>query len=326
MRTLLAVLLLALASAVATRAVPADDYPHWAYGFAAPGDPATISSPFAATVAADSGSLRSLPGSPLRLTLAQIHDGFAPADWYADEHPSMPEIVAHGKRPNIRACSLCHYPNGKGRPENSAVSGLPYAYFIQTMADFKSGARKSADPRKTNTKSMASFAQLMSDEEIKASAEYFSSIKWTPWIKVVETSMAPKTRIVGGMFMALEGNEKEPIGDRIIEVPENTEATEALRDSHSGFTAYAPVGSVRKGEALVKAGSCGVCHGADLLGLGPVPGIAGRSPSYVVRQMYDMKTGARKGLWSDLMKPVVARLSAADMLAVAAYTASLPVR
>ena len=30
--------------------------------------------------------------------------------------PTMPEIVAHGKRPDVRACSLCHYPNGKGRP------------------------------------------------------------------------------------------------------------------------------------------------------------------------------------------------------------------
>ena len=53
-----------------------------------------------------------------------------------------------GKRPDVRACSLCHYPNGKGRPENAGVSGLPVSYFLQTMADFKNGARKSADPRK----------------------------------------------------------------------------------------------------------------------------------------------------------------------------------
>jgi len=114
--SLLALTPLALVAGAAARSVPADDYPQWAYGFAAPGDPVTVSSPFAASVAADRGSLRSVPGSALRLTRAQIHDGFAPADWYADEHPAMPEIVAHGKKPNIRACSLCHYPNGKGRP------------------------------------------------------------------------------------------------------------------------------------------------------------------------------------------------------------------
>jgi cytochrome c553 len=54
----------------------------------------------------------------------------------------MPEIVAHGKRPDVRACSLCHYPNGKGRPENADISGLPVAYFVQTMADFRTEAKE----------------------------------------------------------------------------------------------------------------------------------------------------------------------------------------
>jgi len=137
----------------------------------------------------------------------------------------------------------------------------------------------------------------------------------------------PKTRIAGGLFLTLEGGEKEPLGQRIIEVPENAKATEVLRDARSGFIAYAPVGSIKKGEALVTKGGgkttqCGACHGADLKGLGPVPGIAGRSPSYLVRQMYDMQRGARKGMWTDLMIPVVAGLSEEDMLAIAAYTSS----
>jgi cytochrome c553 len=153
-------------------------------------------------------------------------------------------------------------------------------------------------------------------------------MKWTPWIKVVEASMVPKTRIAGGMFLKLEPEEKEPIGARIIEAPDDTERTETLRDPHSGFTAYVPVGSVKKGEALVTTGGagkttqCAVCHGPDLRGLGPVPGIAGRSPSYMVRQLYDMQQGIRKGVWSDLMKPVVAKLTNDDMLAIAAYAAS----
>ncbi|HXJ38127.1 MAG TPA: c-type cytochrome, partial [Bryobacteraceae bacterium] len=121
---------------------------------------------------------------------------------------------------------------------------------------------------------------------------------------------------------ALEGNEKEPLGQRIIEVPVDAEQTEIYRNPRSSFLAYVPVGSIRKGEALVARGNCGLCHGADLKGVGPVPALAGYSPSYMVRQMYDMQQGIRKGTWTELMKPVVAGLSDDDMLAIAAYTAS----
>ena len=41
---------------------------------------------------------------------------------------------------------------------------------------------------------------------------------------------------------------------------------------------------------------------------GPVPTIAGRSPSYIVRQLYDMQRGNRNGAWTSLMAPVVAHI------------------
>jgi cytochrome c553 len=175
---------------------------------------------------------------------------------------------------------------------------------------------------------MIQFAKNMTDDEIKQSAEYFGAMKWTPWMKVIETETVPKTRVAGGMFLRLEGNEKEPLGHRIIETPEDAEGTEVLRDDHSGFLVYAPPGSLKKGEALVMTGGggkttqCAVCHGPDLTGMGPVPGLAGRSPSYMVRQLYDMQEGTRKGLWTSLMKPVVAKLDNDDMIAIAAYLAS----
>src|ERR1700716_1575194 len=131
--------------------------PPWAYGFPAAA-PATPSAPPATAAAAPAPAPdvtpRTVPGSSGSFTLAQIRDGFGPADWFPGDHPAMPEIVAHGKRPDVRACSLCHYPNGKGRPENAGVAGLPVSYFLQTMADFRSGARKSADARKGNTNIM----------------------------------------------------------------------------------------------------------------------------------------------------------------------------
>ena len=307
----------------------ADGPPAWAYGFPEPGAPAPAAAQpgRGGQPATNNGPLH-LSGSNLEFTLAQVRDGFGPADWFPGDHPAMPEIVAHGRRPDIRACALCHYPNGKGRAENAPIAGYPLTYFLQQMSDFKSGNRKSAEPRKANTNLMIAIAKAMTNEEIKASAEYFCSMPWTPWIRVVETGTVPKTRISGGLFIALEGNDKEPIGSRIIEVPENTEASETYRNPRSGFIAYVPPGSVKKGETLVTTGggktlACGACHGEDLKGLGPVPGIAGRSPSYLVRQMYDMQAGARKGVWTPLMTNVVSRLTNEDMLQIAAYTASL---
>ena len=68
-----------------------------------------------------------------------------------------------------------------------------------------------------------------------------------------------------------------------------------------------------------------MCHGADLQGSARCPGIAGRSPSYIVRQMYDMQHGLRKGPWVVLMQPVVDKMTADDILNVTAYVSSLGV-
>ena len=179
---------------------------------------------------------------------------------------------------------------------------------------------------------MITIAKSLTEEEIKTASEYFSSIKWTqPWITVKETDTVPKTRIGGGMFLVLEGKDAgtEPIGSRIIEVPVNTEHTGTLRDPRSGFIAYMPVGSVARGKSYATMGGdgkttqCIICHGKDLKGIGPVPSLAGRSPSYLVRQMYDMQQGSRDGLWTPLMKQVLANLTEQDMLEIAAYAASI---
>jgi cytochrome c553 len=269
-----------------------------------------------------------LPGTDLEFTEAQIQDPFGPADWFPRDHPVMPDIVAHGRKPAIWACALCHYPNGKGRPENASVNGFPVSYFVEQMHEFRDGQRKSADPRKKNTALMSSFAKAMTDQEIQAAANYFGAMKWTPWIKVVETTTVPKTRTSVGMYLPIPGAGTEKLGPRVIEVPVDPEGTEALRNPHSGFIAYVPVGSVQKGKDLVTNGGgrttpCGVCHGPDLKGLGPVPAIVGRSPSYQVRQLYDMQQGTRRGTWTELMQPVVRNLTQDDMLNIAAYTSSL---
>jgi len=342
MRRLPGVVIVAFACAIAGAGLQAvADFPSWAYGVtmpppppgAAPAAPAPAAGGGRAAGAAPAAdaTLHSLPGATQQFTRAQIANQYGPADWYPGDHPQMPEIVAKGKQTqNVAACSLCHMPNGKGRPENAPVAGFPVEYFVKTMMDFKNDARKSSDPRKANTNRMISFAKAMTDEEILQAATYFNAMPWTQWIRVVEVSTVPKTRIQGGMFLRLEGNETEPLGNRIIEAPEDTERTEVLRDPRSGFVAYAPMGSVKRGQALATTGgngktiACATCHGANLQGMGPVPGIGGRSPSYLVRQMHDMQTGARKGSWSELMKPVVEKLTAEDFVSIAAYVASRP--
>jgi cytochrome c553 len=198
------------------------------------------------------------------------------------------------------------------------------------MNDFKNGLRLSAEPRKPNTPMMAGYAAAMTDDEIRAAADYFGSMRWTPWIRVVETDTVPKTRILGGMHLTLEGEGAgtEPLGARIVESPVNAEHTELLRDPRSGFVAYVPPGSVARGEALARNGrdgvaACTICHGEDLDGLSIVPGLRGRSPSYIARQLADMKLGQRRGAWTPLMAPVVATLTAEDILNLAAYLTSL---
>lgn len=324
---------------VAALASAADEVPPpWAYGFTAPAAPGATpgggrGGPGGGAGRGAGGAGRGaqapdttmlhLEGSTLEFTRTQVNNGYGPADWFPGDHPTMPDIVAHGRTPDVRACALCHYPNGRGRAENASVNGFTVEYFLQQLKDFADGNRKSADSRKANTNAMASLAKAMTDDERKAAAEYFAALPFnTPWIKVTESTTAPKTRINVGLFLALDGAETEPLDGRIIEVPVSAEMTETYRNPRSPFIAYVPVGSVKKGEALAKSSQCAMCHGADLKGIGPVPGIAGHSPSYMMRQLVDMKAGTRKGLWTGLMKPVVANLSNGDMTAIVAYVAS----
>jgi len=315
----------------ALAAAPAEE-PLWAWGFNEP--PSTAPSEAQPSVPPIDGKIMlRVEGSRLSFTRAQIVSFFDPADWFPEEHPPMPDIVAHGRdtaNPPIWACALCHLPNGNGRPENANLTGLTSENIVQQLMDFRSGSRQTSDKRKTNTALMAGFAKNLTDAEIKAAADYFASIPAKPWVKVVESDTAPKTRSSFGLFIAIKGEAAmtEPLGNRIIEVPLDEEQTEILRNPRVGFVAYVPKGSLSRGEVLVKTGNgkvtpCTACHGADLRGLGPVPRLAGRSPSYVARQLYDMQTGNRAGVWTPLMAPVVIHLSANDALAAAAYLGSL---
>ncbi len=253
-------------------------------------------------------------------------------DWFPGDHPPMPRINTHGSESlgnTARACALCHLANGKGRPENAPPSGQPAAYTIQQLEDMRNDLRNTSDPRKSNPHTMVRLAKGMSEQEMQDIAEYYEAIPWTPWIRVIETDLVPEMHLEEGNMYITVGTERTvPIAGRIIETPENELESNYLRSPRSGWNAYVPVGSLARGEELVTAGggktiSCSVCHGADLMGLASMPGIAGRSPSYMMRQLWDMKQGTRRGPQAALMMPIIENLTVEDMTNIVAYLASL---
>ena len=231
MKTSIAVAL--VVSVFATIAHAQATPPPWAYTVNAPPAPGAKPAP-------PDPAPQQVPGSAASLTVAQTRDAFNPPDWHPESHPPMPPAVAHGRPKEVRACGFCHLVNGQGRPENASLAGLPAAYIVQQMADFKGGDRKSAEPRMGPPNAMIQDAKAATDDEVRSAAAYFSSFAFRKWIRVVESADVPKTRIAGSMHVPA-GDGTEPLGQRIIELPEDLRRTE-LRDASSGFVAYVPPG------------------------------------------------------------------------------------
>ena len=297
-------------------AVAADAALEWAYPATPPGY----------QLPPDNGQPKHVAGSTKSFTEKDVVNAFNPPDWFPDEHAPLPDLVAHGKAPVVHACDQCHLATGRGHPESANLAGLPAGYIVEQIQEFRSGNRKSsAVARSAN---MIMFAAALTDDDVKGAAAYFSSVKPMVWTKVKETATVPKTFVgEGNMRFASPGGAKEPIGRRIIEVPEEEEGAK-VRDPHSPFIAYVPMGSVKAGEALATTGGngktiqCSICHGADYKGIGNVPNLAGHGATYIFRQLYDIQHGTRKGNAVALMQPVVAKLSQDDMIALAAFMAS----
>ena len=263
---------------------------------------------------------KSLPGSTRKFTEAQIDHPQTAPDWYPDQHPAAPAIVSNGKE-GTRACGSCHLMSGIGHPESSDLTGLTAEYIIQQLRDFKADAR--IDPSRMNA-----IAKTLTDAEMKEAAEYFAALPRVPSTKVVEAAMVPKTYLGNGRMRFVEpGGAMEPIGNRIIEVPENPD-TVRLRDPKNIFIAYVPPGSLAKGKELVETGGgktigCAVCHGDGLKGAGNIPRLSGMHPIYTARQLTWFKDGSRNGADAGLMKPVADALDDDDILNISAYLASL---
>jgi cytochrome c553 len=300
--------------ALTSMAAHAGEFPSWAYPVNAPG----------AQPAAIDEVPRHVPDSSITFTQRQIGAiAVQPPDWHPDEHPPMTGIVGHSREPRVYACAYCHLPNGAGRPENASLAGLSANYIKAQVSAFREGHRPGSEPRRGPHTFMSAITREMTDAEIESSAAYFAALPHVAFTKVIESPTAPQTAVSGWMLKALPST--EPIGYRIIEVAQEFERFEN-RDSRTPYIAYVPVGSIARGAKLVAGESkgtqpCASCHGVGLRGLVDVPQIAGRSPSYLFRQLYDIREGKRTGT-AELMKPVVTGLDDEDLVAIAAYLAS----
>jgi cytochrome c553 len=268
-----------------------------------------------------------IPNSKVTFSEAQLNDLFAAPDWHPDSHAAMPAIVARGRTPNVYACGYCHLPTGQGRPENASLAGLPATYIVQQVADFKSGARRSAwHGSYLPTDYMTHVATYATEAEVESAAEYFSKQQLKARATVIEIARVPRTHVAGWVYVADPGT--EPIGVRLLELAPDITRHER-RDDEMRYVAYVPAGSISRGESIARTGGrgltspCITCHGDQLQGVGLIPPIAGRSPSYILRQLLAFKTGARAGATAMPMRAVVATLKIDNMIDAAAYAASL---
>jgi cytochrome c553 len=270
---------------------------------------------------------KSVPGSKASYSDVQMFDRTASVDWFPQTHPAMPAAVK-GRLP-LYACGFCHLPEGAGRPENAALAGLPYEYLKRQIADMQAGLRKAPDPKFGPAGNMIltiTNSQLSSTDTEEA-AKYYASLTYSKHTKIVETTDIPPIHTDSFVYVFDRTGLRQPLGERIVEGPEDFERFE-MRDANVGFTAYVPVGAVARGKGLAAGdgtarASCESCHGPGLKGSAVAPPIAGRPLTPTFRQLYAFKTGTRSGSGAVLMKPIVAPLSTAQMIDLAAFVGSL---
>jgi cytochrome c553 len=267
-----------------------------------------------------------LPGSALTFSAAQLHDRAHAVDWFPRTHPAMTPAVAHGLPPQVAACGYCHLPDGEGRPENASLAGLPADYILRQVEHFADGSRTSVVQGWGPSALMISSARGVEKSQAREAAEYFSTLPFKSRTRVIETRRVATPVAYNYLYIAGTTDRREPLGERLVEGPDSIERWE-MRDPRVRYLAQVAPGSLRRGELLARGSAalpaCASCHGPGLRGGSVGPPLAGRFPSYLLRQLYGFQSGARRNAEADAMRAVVAQMQVADMAALAAYAGSL---
>lgn len=321
----LSVALLSLAAADAAAQSPHSssdsfDVPAWAFPVQAGAMP-----PVTGT---DTAAVATVPTSRVTFSVGRTRDRYDVADWNPATHRPPPPIVMHGRKPVVMACGFCHLADGRGRPENAMIAGLPVDYFVEQVKDMRTRARHSGSPVAfPSAVAMEQIADSVTDAELMEAARYFAKVRARRGARVVESDSVPRFKTLNGLSTFLPGDEKEALGNRLVDIAVDLRRHE-LHDPMAEYVSYVPRGSLARGRTLALTGpgggvkGCTGCHGADLRGEKLVPPLAGRYPSYLLRQLIAFRTGARNGATSGPMHEVTAALSLRDMVAAAAYAGS----
>lgn len=310
----------AFLGATGANAAEISEFPEWAF------PPCDRTPP---TVEPDNSRPLSVEGSKVHFTQADLARSWIVPDWFPQEHAKLPLAAAVGRTDKKIACGYCHLPDGSGRPENAKIAALPVAYIIAQVRSIRAQERRPAKSGWPPSTLMKDAIVDLSDKEIAEAAEYFSRQKSKSYLRVVERTFVPQHGVSCGIPILAEGPLTR-LHQAILEMPIDAGRFER-RDPHSAYIAYVPKGSIERGRKLASSGdngrtqTCAACHGADLRSGANLEGppLAGRFASYIFRQLYGFQSGARAGEAAQPMQSVVAKLTQADMIDLAAYAASL---
>src|SRR5262249_36492047 len=137
--------------------------------------------------------------STRKFSWSELLDRSTAVDWYPSDHPPMPAAVKGG-RSAVFACGFCHLPEGLGRTENADLAGMPFQYLQQQAREMKSGARKLVDPHFIPGEHMFTTISEASDSDIDAALKYFSALKYTKHLRVIEVSAIPHAKADGFVY------------------------------------------------------------------------------------------------------------------------------
>jgi cytochrome c553 len=276
----------------------------------------------------DTSVVAAVPTSRATFTVGRTRNRFDVADWNPGTHRAAPPIVMHGRKPSVMACGFCHLADGRGRPENAMIAGLPVDYFVEQVKDMRTRARHTGSPVPfPSAATMEQIADSATDAEVAEAARYFARVRARRGSHVIESDSVPRFQTLNGLSALLPGHEREALVGRLVDIAVDLRRHE-LHDPMAEYVTYVPRGSLARGRTLALRGpgggvkGCTSCHGADLRGVKLVPPLAGRYPSYLLRQLIAFRTGARNGATSAPMHEVAAALSLDDMIAAAAYAGS----
>ena len=260
-----------------------------------------------------------VPGSTQSYTRAQLDADDSFRDWFPDDHPPAPRIVMHGQSGFPLPCADCHMPDGQGDITSPAIAGLPKAYIIEQITAFRQGAR-------STPLVMTREARAINDADMDLASSYFSNLAYKPRTRVIEAATVPKTHWVDFVLVPNRNGAREPIGERIVETSTDIES-HIVGDSRVENIAWVPPGSIMHGAVVASKGTgnalpCESCHGPTLRGVGGIPPLAGRSPTYIVRELIRFRLGQRTNPGAAPMRLEASRLTLKDMIDVAAYAAS----